>query len=333
MQSAIRKLLKEKANMSDSAYEATSMPGAGGRHRVACLFESRATADLALEDLVSAGVPRNAIEIVDQSHSGVLGATEEGGGLWDSIKRLFGAEDAHGYYEGVGRGHTLVTVSAANDAEAERAAAVLERHEPIDIDAHEAGWRESGWNPSNRADLTSGAADLGMAGAGMTTAGTTTTGTASDIAAGVLPTGGMTSKPPARATATSELEMAGRAADPSLARPTTGDWQGGVQPAGTQTTGDDVIPVVQEDLAVGKRTVARGGVRVRTHVIETPVEEDVRLRDERVQIERRPVDRAAPVGEDAFRERSIEMTEFNGRGRCQQDGACGRGSRHPQGCR
>jgi uncharacterized protein (TIGR02271 family) len=48
---------------------------------------------------------------------------------------------------------------------------------------------------------------------------------------------------------------------------------------------------------------------VRSYVLERPVEQDVTLREERVEVERRPVDR--PVGTvpaDAFRERSIEVT-------------------------
>jgi stress response protein YsnF len=44
-------------------------------------------------------------------------------------------------------------------------------------------------------------------------------------------------------------------------------------------------------------------------VIETPVEEQVTLHQERVDIERRPVDRPVGPGDEAFRERVIEATE------------------------
>ena len=70
--------------------------------------------------------------------------------------------------------------------------------------------------------------------------------------------------------------------------------------------GEDVIPVVEEQLRVGKRDVGRGRVKVRSYVVETPVSEQVSLRTESVHVERRPVDRAAAVGDDAFRERRIE---------------------------
>ena len=56
-----------------------------------------------------------------------------------------------------------------------------------------------------------------------------------------------------------------------------------------------MIPIVEEQLSVGKREVERGGVRVRSYVVETPVEETVRLRDETVNVERRRVDRPAPT--------------------------------------
>jgi len=80
---------------------------------------------------------------------------------------------------------------------------------------------------------------------------------------------------------------------------------------GTAQTGDEtVIPIVEEQLSVGKREVERGGVRVRSYVVETPVEESVRLRDETINVERRKVDRpAADITADAFRERTIELTE------------------------
>jgi hypothetical protein len=51
------------------------------------------------------------------------------------------------------------------------------------------------------------------------------------------------------------------------------------------------VPVVEEQLNVGKRVVERGGVRVTSNVEEHPVEEDVQLKNERITVERRAVDR------------------------------------------
>ena len=78
-----------------------------------------------------------------------------------------------------------------------------------------------------------------------------------------------------------------------------------------QTTGggDVVMPVVEETLQVGKQEVQRGGVRVYSRVTEKPVEETVRLREEQVQVERRPVNRPADINQSAaFKEGVIEMT-------------------------
>jgi uncharacterized protein (TIGR02271 family) len=77
----------------------------------------------------------------------------------------------------------------------------------------------------------------------------------------------------------------------------------------TRSGDETVIPIVEEQLSVGKREVERGGVRVRSYVVETPVEESVTLRDETVNVERRAVNRPADVTADAFRERTIELTE------------------------
>ena len=72
---------------------------------------------------------------------------------------------------------------------------------------------------------------------------------------------------------------------------------------------EEVIPVVEEQLVVGKRDVSRGGVRVRSYVTETPVHEQIRLRNERVSVERRTVDQPLSAADgDAFRERTIDMT-------------------------
>ena len=49
-------------------------------------------------------------------------------------------------------------------------------------------------------------------------------------------------------------------------------------------------------------------MRVRSYVVETPVEEDVALRGETVHLERTPVDRAVGA-DDAFVDRTIEATE------------------------
>lgn len=246
-------------------------PITGSRqHAVACLFESRSAADAAVDGLVRDGIARERIVVTDQG-SGTAGETaHEGGGVWESLKRMFTADDdTAGYYEGVRRGQTLVTVHADSEVEASRAATILEDHHPVDLDTQEASWRKEGW-----------------------------TGQLDDV------TGAGTPRTPARTTGLTEGVMAGRATDTSTG--VAGSREGVTR----EGPAEEVIPVVEENLAVGKRDVRGGSVRVRTHVVETPVEEDVRLRDERVHVERRPVDRPADAAATAaFQDRTVEMTE------------------------
>ncbi|GJE00145.1 hypothetical protein [Methylobacterium isbiliense] len=100
-------------------------------------------------------------------------------------------EEAHSYAEGVRRGGTLVTVRA-DDAVADRVAAVLKEHGSVDMDERAKGWRSEGWSGrhdpaapsySNPASVASG--EVGSTAIGA--AGSTTTGL--NTGAG-LPTGG-----------------------------------------------------------------------------------------------------------------------------------------------
>lgn len=69
--------------------------------------------------------------------------------------------------------------------------------------------------------------------------------------------------------------------------------------ADTPETGDTVIPLVEETLKVGKRTVERNRVQLHKYVTERTELADVPLTQERLEVERvkvgRPVDEAAPV--------------------------------------
>lgn len=63
-----------------------------------------------------------------------------------------------------------------------------------------------------------------------------------------------------------------------------------LQPQADQMQGQGNLDVVEENVTIGKRHVARGGVRVRTFVVERPVEETVELREEHIDVTREPVD-------------------------------------------
>jgi uncharacterized protein (TIGR02271 family) len=86
-----------------------------------------------------------------------------------------------------------------------------------------------------------------------------------------------------------------------------------VEGARTTTGGEaeTTIPIIEEELAVGKRAVKRGAVRVISTVVEKPVEEQVTLREETVRVDRRPVNRPATEADfaNASTTGAIEMTE------------------------
>ena len=77
------------------------------------------------------------------------------------------------------------------------------------------------------------------------------------------------------------------------------------------TTGDTAtLKVIQENLQVGKKVVETGGARIRSRIVERPVEESVRLREERVRVERKAVDRPATAADlSSFKEGQIDIVE------------------------
>jgi len=87
----------------------------------------------------------------------------------------------------------------------------------------------------------------------------------------------------------------------------------GVSDRSGSVVDEERIPVIEEQLRVGKREIERGGARVRSYIVEEPVHEQVTLREEHVSVERRPAEqttRAGDVGDaDLLRDRDIEMTE------------------------
>ncbi len=95
-------------------------------------------------------------------------------------------------------------------------------------------------------------------------------------------------------------------------------WTGAALTGGAVATGSvqagqtQKLQEVQEELKVGKRAVARGGVRIFTRMTEVPVEETVRLREERANVQRTAVDRPATEADfAAFKEGSIEVREMS----------------------
>jgi uncharacterized protein (TIGR02271 family) len=103
----------------------------------------------------------------------------------------------------------------------------------------------------------------------------------------------------------------GWASAPSSSQRAPTQMQAKSEPHTQMGGGSTRIPVVEEQLQVGKREVQRGGVRIFSRTTERPVQQEVTLREEQVRVERRPVDRPATEAElgQAFQEKSVELRE------------------------
>lgn len=194
--------------------------------------------------------------------------------------------DAQVYAEGVRRGGSLLKLRL-DEEDVDRAMEVLERGNVVDVEERGTAYRESGWTGFDEGadyyDDSSAEEERLRYSPGRTAIDTTGTG---------------------MGTSTSGAGLTGAAA--AMRDVNTESTRTGTSER------EEQIPVVEEQVNIGKRTVERGGVRVRSYVVETPVEEQVRLRDETVTVERRPggmVEGSADVPADAFRERTIEVTE------------------------
>ncbi|PMQ17703.1 hypothetical protein [Janthinobacterium sp. AD80] len=175
-------------------------------HTLAAVFAQRDMAEHARQDLINAGFSSANIRLHDAGSDGMAAqeASHDGDNLLDSIKHffsdLFGSHaDRHVYAEAVRRGHIVLTLAEASDADIQRATDLVERYAPIDIDAHAEHWRAGGWQgasappqdttPRQGASMQSGAPSQQGSYAG--NAGNLNETAASQQFAGGMPTAGM----------------------------------------------------------------------------------------------------------------------------------------------
>ncbi|MGK5036047.1 hypothetical protein [Janthinobacterium sp. LB3P118] len=137
-------------------------------HTLAAVFVLRDMAERARHDLITAGLPSASIRLHDAG-SDDISATEnlrrdDSDSLLDNIRHfftdLFGSHaDRHIYAEAVRRGHVVLTLEGASDADIDRATDIVERYAPLDIDAHADHWRAGGWQgmPQNDSPMRQGA--------------------------------------------------------------------------------------------------------------------------------------------------------------------------------
>ncbi|RDC63566.1 YsnF/AvaK domain-containing protein [Adhaeribacter pallidiroseus] len=199
------------------------------------IFDNSTEAQQALQQLISAGISQDRIDISTPGTSGSTTSStsssytdhDDNDSVGNFFRNLFGADDDDNVrsYSEVGRRGNIITVHAQSAQEAQSAAQILDEYGAVDIDERAEQYRSN----------TNTSADVNTSGA---------------------------------------------------------------------------IPIIEEELQVGKRVVETGGARIRSRIIERPVEESVRLRVEHVRVERNPVNRPATEADLAnFREGEIELRE------------------------
>jgi uncharacterized protein (TIGR02271 family) len=299
-------------------------------HTLIAVFDNRSDAQGAMNELLAAGFDSSTLRLSeesagrDMSASSITGATPGAGadagaseGMGASIKHFFtdlfsdDTDTPHRekYSTALDRGHHALTVTASSEEEVERAADIVEGFGPVDIDEKSAQWAGQP-GMGSAAAYSAGAGNA--QGAGMSGSQQLGTGAAQGAGASGAQQYNMDTTAAAPGSDPDASVSGAQQYDMGTATAATGNVQGG-SPAGSQqrdTGTDAAIPVVQEQLKVGKREVQRGGVRVYSRIVETPVQENIGLREEHVQVERRPVDQQIdPGAAAAFREQSIELRE------------------------
>lgn len=245
-------------------------------HTVIGFFQNSADAYEAADTLREKGFDIGNVDVSDTS-AGNLDESEheeKSGRIGNFFKSLFSDdEDNASRYSQAAHENTLVTVHASSPDEADRAAEILDSHGAIDVD--------EGYG--TRSNEYSGA----ESGAYSNTETSAYSGPNSELPGNDFEVARMNDTH-------TDKEQTGFTRDRDFDR-----------------RDEASIPVVEEEVNIGKREVKRGGVRLRSRIIEKPVEESLRLREERINVERVPVDRDVS-DEDAenFREETVEVHEY-----------------------
>jgi uncharacterized protein (TIGR02271 family) len=253
------------------------------------VFDNRSDAQSAMDELLASGFTRDNVYVASSDVTGqagsvsgtttdtTIGTTHEegvGASIKHFFENLFGADnDVHAarYSTAVAGGQHVLTLTTDSEPEVERAADVIERFGPIDID--------------ERHDLAGNAASLGASAYQQPASSST-------LQAGSMQSG------------TQAGNLSGNLSDSNLR---TDSLQ---RDTAVERSGKTAIPVVQEEMQIGKRAMERGGVRVFSRMVETPVNETISLREEHVSVERRPVDQPInPADVTAFKDKTIEVRE------------------------
>ncbi|HLP72966.1 MAG TPA: YsnF/AvaK domain-containing protein [Bacteroidales bacterium] len=243
-------------------------------HTVIGFFSNSSDAYDAADTLRERGFDIGNVDVSDNNRSDMdeHGREERSGKVGNFFRSLFSDNDDDAdRYSNAAHENSLVTVHASDRDEAERAAEILDSCGAIDVD--------EGYGSRGGAYSGTGSGAFSETGSG---AYAESEHDVRDFDSGL---------------GESDLDTERTA---SFARDKDFD-----------RTDEASIPVVEEEVNIGKREVRRGGVRLRSRIIEKPVEETLRLREERVNVERVPVDRDVTDDDlENFREETVEVHEY-----------------------
>jgi uncharacterized protein (TIGR02271 family) len=322
------------------------------QHTLIAVFDNHNDAVSAKNELLSSGFSSTDVRLShgdetapggSMAGSGSTASTDADNepGIGTSIKNFFSDifgtdnhEHTSKYSTAVERGNHVLTVNTDSEPEVERAADIVERFGPIDIDEQSQKWASSGAASGammGSAGSMSGGQSMSLQSDGdrlplnqqslndpnpMGTTYQEPLGSRDELSTGSYGSGSGNlqnqslsgSSLEGSAASTGNVQGSSRTGAPAAGSSLTGSMQRDTAMA--PDTGSAAIPVVQEQLRVGKREVQRGGVRVFSRIVETPVNESIGLREEHVNVERRPVNEPiSSVDMAAFKEQTIEMRE------------------------
>jgi uncharacterized protein (TIGR02271 family) len=207
-----------------------------------------------------------------------------GTGIGSWLSNLFVSDDDRpAYEEGVRRGGFMLCAEVDGDEDADKIVQILEETSAFDLDERQQNWRSEGWEGRSSQQSTTSGGQGFMAGS---------------------QNFGDNDRSFGSTEGSSDRSFAGTEGSSDQSFGSTGG-------SSDRTIEEERIPIMQEELRVGKRQVDRGGARVRSYMRETPVSEQVNLREENISVERRPVNESISSNElgggDMLQDREIEM--------------------------
>ncbi len=285
-------------------------------HNIVAVYNSRDIAERARDRLIGIGIPASDIRmsVAEPDIVGEVGATRRHEpGFWDWLFGRDVPEDDRSWYQSnLREGRTALSVFVVDAQHEQQVSNVLEEYDPIEFPEAEA----AGYERRNRYAEPLDSEGRPIARPATPPLETVNPPVPEPLSPGVEHRAGdrglgspetwsrrgtLSSIEPAAGAPIATTRVAGQP-DVSAAS----EYE--AEQAGIETGTEQVIPIVKEELNVGKRASERR-YRIRTYIVETPVEKDVTLRDERVVVEHRPVTGAAGLHAEMPSEREYEVIE------------------------